>query len=107
MKPKEWKFFESTLAAAPPAFNEMYERRNEQFTFDEHLSMIQCLRQIHEGMEEEPTDSENTLSTILSMMYGRLIGLAKKLQETQDSQTRLEAELAFAIELPAEEKEEK
>jgi len=100
----QWKIFEDSMANAPRITMEMFNARVKEMTQAEVVDMSRCLLSVTRCIESlaagritEKRDVEDLADLTLSMMsgmYGRLMGLAKAYDTLITKQVMLEAELA-------------
>jgi len=100
----QWKIFEDTLNTAPDITLAMFNARVKEMTQQEVVDLTRCLLTVTRCVESmgagRMTDerdlmdlAELTLS-MMSGLYGRLMGLAKAYDTLITKQVVLEAELA-------------
>jgi hypothetical protein len=100
----QWKIFEDSMANAPGITMEMFNARVKEMTQAEVVDMSRCLLSVTRCIESlaagritEKRDVEDLADLTMSMMsgmYGRLMGLARAYDALITKQVMLEAELA-------------
>jgi hypothetical protein len=100
----QWKIFEDSMANAPGITMEMFNARVKEMTQAEVVDMSRCLLSVTRCIESlaagritEKRDVEDLADLTMSMMsgmYGRLMGLARAYDTLITKQVMLEAELA-------------
>ena len=102
MTESQWKQFEQSLSLAPEVALKMYKPSKMEMTETESISLARALLTASELMNHFMLTSkdaklQDTLElsmSIMSGMYGRVMGLAHAYDKAVTAQTVLEAELA-------------
>ena len=100
----QWKLWEESMALAPEITTAMFNARVKEMTQTEVvdlsrclLTVTRCIESLAAGRITEKRDVEDLADLTMSMMsgmYGRLMGLARAYDTLITKQVMLEAELA-------------
>jgi hypothetical protein len=103
----QWEFFEETLQAAPQLVQDMYRAKVTEIRQDEMAKLTTAVLYCVEALEAFAASPNgvsqsdfaylaSSVERLVSAMYGRMLGIARSLDEAVTKQVVLEAELAAA-----------
>ena len=101
----QWKHFEATLETAPGLVQDMYYANKPEINQDEAtkltIALLCCVEMMDDyakkpdGIsQEEFIGFSASVERLMSAMYGRMLGIARRLDHAVTQQVVLEAELA-------------
>lgn len=98
----QWKAFEESMRIAPEITRKMYNPAVMEMTEVESMSLahallcaVEALQYAHSNAKtEQLRDTLDLTMSMMSGMYGRLLGIARAYDKSVTAQTLLEAELA-------------